>query len=166
MATTMKRKIFIIAIVVIVIISGVTIGLLLNWGDDSMAGLDEGDRISIPEGSKVIDGVVIPPEDIENFNKMGEMFLNVLPIENINSQFLDEPDYSERFAINAAVIMYNAGIRELRELTIIEIFGNNTHIKAEDDAGVIYYIDTKDGCIRYIGKESGETLFDLWHGPW
>ena len=164
MATMKNKKGLIIAIALITVI---TISVLIIYkGSDNMDNPNGGYPISAPEGSLIFGDIIIPPEDVENFNRMGEMFLAVLPFENIDPLILEEPDYPERFALSAAGTMYLVGIRELRELTIIEMFDNGTDIKAEDSTGAIYYIGTIEGYIDFIVKDSfnGEVLFD--RNPW
>jgi len=153
----MKRKIFIIAIVVIVIIA--TAVLVKNLRSNNGGG-----EVHIPEGSKVIGSLIVPPEDIELFNAMGEMFANNIPLENIESERLESDNFLEDVAESAARELYRAGIREIAEIEIYKIIGSISILRVEDIEGDVYYIDIRGGFIFMITRDNivdGEVVFAI-----
>lgn len=156
---TMKKNLSIIATAIILVIATILTICLLRGEEE----------VYIPEGSLMLgDGMFIPPEDFIYLEQMSEVFLRAMPFEGIGlSPLVDFSEDEIEFILKdtgkqAAARMYMAGIRELREIVLLEIIGIDVDMRAVDSNGVIYYIQVFGGNIRLVTKSSpqGEILFD------
>lgn len=162
MAINMKNKI-ILAVTFIVVFIIATIFAITFCGDDG--NVSGGQPTSAPEGSIVISGIIIPPEDFLLLEQMGELFLNILPRDSIdpaNFGGLDEDEtVLQEFGRKAAISMYMAGIRELREIILINEFEFFQEMRVVGGRETIYYVHVFRGSIQLIMKDNqnGEIVF-------
>ena len=165
MARSMIKKITFTTLIATAVIVAIIIALTIKSGDN-MNDPNSREPISAPDGYIVIDGTVIPPEDFRLLDELGAMFLNALPRNSVDPGYFAEPDrvddILEQFGKSAAVSMYIAGIRELREIVVMDKIDFAVEARLIDTNGVVYYASIFSGRIELITRDSseGEVLFD------